>query len=89
LGEECPAFTAANALGLLVLSPIDFGLCAPHRIASSLQVARSGDARIVFTSGRVPFIHEKMPILVSTYRDRVTTYHMSIGAMLESTEFCR
>ena len=39
--EECLPFTAASALGLLIPSPIEFGLCAPEDLPSGCRAFRS------------------------------------------------
>ncbi len=39
--EHCLPFTAASALGFLIPSPIDFGLCAPERMPSGCHAFRS------------------------------------------------
>ena len=53
--EQCLPFTAATALGLLVRSPIDFGLCEPgnvpagaHAFRSPLDTAGGDDYRIFY-----------------------------------------
>jgi len=39
--EECLPFTAANALGLLIPSPIEFGLCMPEDVPPGCRAFRS------------------------------------------------
>jgi hypothetical protein len=39
--EECLPFTAASALGLLIPSPIEFGLCAPGDVPAGCRAFRS------------------------------------------------
>jgi hypothetical protein len=53
--EQCLPFTAAAALGLLVRSPIDFGLCAPENVPTGahpfrcpLDIDGANDARVFY-----------------------------------------
>jgi hypothetical protein len=64
VSEECLPFTAANALGLLVLSPIDFGFCAPDDVPAGAHAFRPpvdplghGDSR-VFSDSRVFYVKD-------------------------------
>jgi hypothetical protein len=80
--EQCLPFTAATALGLIVPSPIDFGLCEPgnvpmgaHAFRSPVNSPRRADSRVFYVRDnpacrfvRNAFSFEPIPFLDSKGR---------------------